>query len=779
MVRQQATGYSSLVVSLPSCSSDAVAKLAVWCDTCTTANGGTIQNSLIATAGLQGASSDGGTVVLVLKKGIKLPKSGEASQEPLRKQAGSSRRLLAACSGPLTVGTTSTTFDNCESLTPSLTLYYSLVASGSGTLFKAGLKAASSGYAAFAFSPDGSGRMIGADAAIVYPDSASATGASITGITMTSYLENVLNSEKGTYPLSDTSAAKNADGTLVATFTVQFKQAPNALTSSPLTYLYVTNGRMSGNNLGTHITQNSQYGADVLTLKAGTIATPTATSTPTIPSATTAPVITTPAPVATTAPVTTTAPVVTAAPVATTAPVIPPFGGGDGGEGGFTRPGGPGDGNNDNTGGNTATILPPASFTPSTNSPTSGASACGVTVANEVQTYNACYDARVGSNFKVYFTLEPHPLDAKSSLLSMAMSAQSSGDISVGFPSRAGSMTNAAAAILKVCSTCTNGANNAEYYMKGTRVSDVYLANTMNMSDFKASYANGLLTGSFKVKLFGTPATARRRLLATTAFSASSFPLIYAAGPVSSSGSLLAHTSSNGAGGDLNLLQGVPGAGGGATVDASITQSNTAQIAHMWISTIAWGVLIPLAILMARGFKSYTKFWFNIHRWVTVLGYILALIGLGLGFEANNGWETNKPVHRNLGIACTALGFLQMFSLINKIRPAADHKLRPYWFFLHSWLGRSATILGIANIYYGILNVSELSTWAWATYTGILGAIVLVGIVMELANWRLRRKSAPSEPTKADFIEASSRNDSFQKFQEIELGQPTGSLRKY
>ena len=160
----------------------------------------------------------------------------------------------------------------------------------------------------------------------------------------------------------------------------------------------------------------------------------------------------------------------------------------------------------------------------------------------------------------------------------------------------------------------------------------------------------------------------------------------------------------------------------------------------MWIASITWGVIIPLTIMISRYLQPHKTVWFTLHRVFAVCGLILALVAVFLGFKANNGWETTKPVHRNLGITCTVLGLVQVFSLIPVVRPKKDHKLRPYWFFGHAWIGRSAAILGISNIYYGIIHVEELGTWAWATYTAVLLVIVLVSGVMEVINYKKRQQ---------------------------------------
>jgi len=409
--------------------------------------------------------------------------------------------------------------------------------------------------------------------------------------------------------------------------------------------------------------------------------------------------------------------------------------------------------------------LPPPSSTNTTSS------TCSLTIAEEERSYEACYPVNVGSNFQVYYSFEADPLDSKSSILSMAMQATSTGYVAVGFPSNPGAMINAGAAILQMCSSCTTGASIKEYFMTGYDTSDVLTANDMNMFDFKASAVNGVISGSWKMKLPNTAATAtttRRRLFhssstatastTSTTFPASAYPLIYAAGKITSSGALMYHTSANHAAGDLNLLNGLPGAGGGDEIAPVVSQSSSYRTAHMWLAAISWGVLIPMAIIMSRYFKPHTKKWFAIHRAVAISGFLLAIVAVSLGFAANNGWETNTPVHRNLGVTVTVLGFVQMFAVINKLRPARDHKYRKIWFFGHAWIGRTAAILAITNIYYGILHVGELGTWAWAAYTAVLGCIVALGLAMEVINWRLRKIAVASSQDIPELVGKDFRN---------------------
>ena len=185
------------------------------------------------------------------------------------------------------------------------------------------------------------------------------------------------------------------------------------------------------------------------------------------------------------------------------------------------------------------------------------------------------------------------------------------------------------------------------------------------------------------------------------------------------------------------LLQDSP-TDGSASDETEGEEEEAYKTAHMVLAVVSWGVMIPLGIFSARYFKPHTKYWFKIHRIVNTTAFLLAIVAVAFGFVANGGWESDRPVHRSLGITCTALGLMQMTALIKALHPAVNHKMRGVWFLIHSWVGRSASILAIANIYYGIIHVGELGTWAWSTYTLFLVCVIIAGAVMEVNNRQLR-----------------------------------------
>ena len=333
------------------------------------------------------------------------------------------------------------------------------------------------------------------------------------------------------------------------------------------------------------------------------------------------------------------------------------------------------------------------------------------------------------------YNLDIDPVDNTTSILKMCMRGNSSGWIAVGFPSRPGNMVNSAAAVLKVCGTCPTGASIEPYYLSGTDFNDVVVNNRYNMTDFEASAADGVLSGSWKMKVAGGATSRRRRRLFQLIYSPSDFPMIFAAGNVFPSGNIQQHMVSDSTSNSVDLLLGLPGA------DSTGDDEELFTSLHIWFGLISWGFVIPVAVLTSREFKLLAPAWFIYHRILAVLGFLMGTATFVLGFYAGGGfnWETEYEVHRNLGITCTALALFQIFSLIKWIRPKKESKWRPYWYYPHAVFGYSATGIGISNIYYGIIHVEELGLWAWATYTGILGVVLLVALIMEVTNWKLRR----------------------------------------
>ncbi len=133
---------------------------------------------------------------------------------------------------------------------------------------------------------------------------------------------------------------------------------------------------------------------------------------------------------------------------------------------------------------------------------------------------------------------------------------------------------------------------------------------------------------------------------------------------------------------------------------------------------VSWGALIPAGIVAARSFRAHglqpapsmvpgargprSAAWFQVHRALQSLGFAAALGGVAAGFVASGGWDSPRAevqVHRDLGVAVTVLGLVQVSALA--VRPARGGRARAFWTPAHKLLGYAVAIMAVANIYYG------------------------------------------------------------------------------
>ena len=70
-------------------------------------------------------------------------------------------------------------------------------------------------------------------------------------------------------------------------------------------------------------------------------------------------------------------------------------------------------------------------------------------------------------------------------------------------------------------------------------------------------------------------------------------------------------------------------------------------------------------------------------------------------------------------------------------RPALSHPRRRLWNLFHWWTGRAAVLLAVANIFYGLINVLDVSAGAWGAYTAVFSVIVAAGIAKDRCEGRL------------------------------------------
>ncbi|KAI7840061.1 hypothetical protein COHA_006192 [Chlorella ohadii] len=305
----------------------------------------------------------------------------------------------------------------------------------------------------------------------------------------------------------------------------------------------------------------------------------------------------------------------------------------------------------------------------------------------------------IGDNFVVYWTQ-----NASNTVWGLS-TASSSGYVSLGFPSEPEEMVGATAFSLQSCSSCATGAELREWYLGGTSTGDIQLQNSAGLATAASTTPSGGMAAVF-----------------TAGPSQGSVPLIFAAGGVYNDGSMRQHGQYGS--GTLDLST-------GTLSDPEVDSKPVSALiaAHLWLLLLGWGVFIPLGIVIARTMKERDPLWFHLHRAIQCLGLLMGLIGFGLGFAIAGGWNGRFPVHRNLGMAATIFGLVQLPAL--RWRPKLTSPHRRLFNLCHWYIGRVAVILAVANIFYGMIAVLAVSSGAWAAYTAVLGVIVGLAVLKE------------------------------------------------
>lgn len=93
---------------------------------------------------------------------------------------------------------------------------------------------------------------------------------------------------------------------------------------------------------------------------------------------------------------------------------------------------------------------------------------------------------------------------------------------------------------------------------------------------------------------------------------------------------------------------------------------------HGRLMVLAWVILVPIAILLARFYKVTprqhwprqldNRFWWHGHRWLNYSATALAALGLALVWDANTGTGTLHALHAWLGWSVLACCVLQLSS---------------------------------------------------------------------------------------------------------------------
>ncbi|XP_050381116.1 cytochrome b561 domain-containing protein At2g30890-like [Argentina anserina] len=129
---------------------------------------------------------------------------------------------------------------------------------------------------------------------------------------------------------------------------------------------------------------------------------------------------------------------------------------------------------------------------------------------------------------------------------------------------------------------------------------------------------------------------------------------------------------------------------------------------HGFLFWASMGFLMPvglLAIRMSHRVECGRKLriLFYVHALSEILSLLLSTAGAVMSFRNFNNSFNNK--HQRLGVCLYGLIWLQ--ALIGIVRPERGTRGRSIWFLVHWILGTAVSLLGVLNIYTGLVAYHE------------------------------------------------------------------------
>jgi len=188
------------------------------------------------------------------------------------------------------------------------------------------------------------------------------------------------------------------------------------------------------------------------------------------------------------------------------------------------------------------------------------------------------------------------------------------------------------------------------------------------------------------------------------------------------------------------------------TGDATSAPLNPDKVTHGTLMALSWGFLLPLGVILARFLRHAPKvhvpgldagpapFWFVAHRIIQTTGLIIALAGWIIGLTKI--FSTSQPTHLGLGCAIMTIGLLQPINAMFRPHPPDNRTAkRLCWEFVHKWLGRSACIMAVIQIFIGFAAIGADKTAP--LFKLYLANLIILGIVFVLLEIRLHSGKAP------------------------------------
>lgn len=170
---------------------------------------------------------------------------------------------------------------------------------------------------------------------------------------------------------------------------------------------------------------------------------------------------------------------------------------------------------------------------------------------------------------------------------------------------------------------------------------------------------------------------------------------------------------------------------------------------HGFMMFLAWGMLLPGGILAARYTKHLTgEVWFKIHVYSQYSGLAITFLGILFAVAELRGFHIGS-VHVKFGVLTILMGCIQPINAYFRPKKPANEipsTKRVIWEYVHTYVGRSAILVGIAALISGMKHLGERYndettpglTWALIIWV-LLGAITV--LYLEYYEQKRRRET--------------------------------------
>ncbi|KAJ3177644.1 hypothetical protein HDU87_004397 [Geranomyces variabilis] len=197
---------------------------------------------------------------------------------------------------------------------------------------------------------------------------------------------------------------------------------------------------------------------------------------------------------------------------------------------------------------------------------------------------------------------------------------------------------------------------------------------------------------------------------------------------------------------------GSPSSAAGPVVSGSQDDGNSEKLvkAHGLIMGIAWGVLAPAAVLIARfGKAAMGVWWFRVHAGIFAAVVILTYVAFVLVYESIGSDGTHFSVSDNgahviLGLIVLILAAPQaLLGIIIDRLYNPERKATPFHDLIHHHLGRLTLLVALVNIPLGIAlyyrDAPGSPTWAYVLFALAMAFTIVAWAVLE-RRWAMAKK---------------------------------------